>query len=126
MNRKLKETTFLKRFNPYRTDLVIVNKRFEYISLTNNEIVGCTMDFSPAYFEVAKPKRSFANVVQNVAFAKKLKFYKIIYQQCESGNWLAWYKHKDNAIANGETKEEAKQNLFELTAAVKYFNKKHL
>lgn len=44
---------------------------------------------------------------------------KIIYTtKCESGRYLAYYEHRDDILANGDTEIEAKDNLVTLYASV--------
>jgi hypothetical protein len=42
----------------------------------------------------------------------------MIYIKCASGRYLAFYAHRNDIIANGDNKVEAKKNLMEMYATV--------
>lgn len=49
--------------------------------------------------------------------------FTIVFQECKSGHWLAWYQKRGDIIANGETKEEVEKNLIELHKWVMEYEK---
>lgn len=44
--------------------------------------------------------------------------FTIVFQECKSGRWLAWYQKRSDIIANGDTKEDVEKNLIELYKSV--------
>jgi len=49
---------------------------------------------------------------------KKLKHVPGIVVECKSGRYLAFYDHRTDIVAHGDTEREAKKNLKELYKAV--------
>lgn len=50
--------------------------------------------------------------------------FTIVFQECKSGRWLAWYQNRSDIIANGDTKQEAEDNLKTLYKSVVPFSYK--
>lgn len=42
---------------------------------------------------------------------KLLPAFSIVFLECKSGRWLAYYQKRKDIIANGDTKKEAEDNL---------------
>lgn len=64
-----------KPFNPYRTDIVIVRKRPDLFSVTNNYEQGCCFDFGYGKYghTIQQGKREFTTFLKRRNFLKRLK-----------------------------------------------------
>lgn len=49
--------------------------------------------------------------------------FSIVFQECKSGTWIAWYQKRSDIIANGSTKDECEENLKALYKSVIKYEK---